>query len=122
MEKDKTSLYLLSIVGIVAVVGIVVLVLNAGYSSTVITTEDLAGQAAKSTRSDRLEPRQKLAIGGHKWGEDTSDTGGETEDSEEASCYHDCAVYCASTYVLDCDYVPSDPGCYPLCARSSGRR
>ena len=47
MEKDKTSLYLLSIVGIVAVVGIVVLVLNAGYNSTVITTEDLAGQVEK---------------------------------------------------------------------------
>lgn len=30
MEKDKTSLYLLSIVGVVAIVGIVVLILNSG--------------------------------------------------------------------------------------------
>ncbi len=39
MEKEKTNLYLLSIVGIVAVVGIVVLTLNAG------TGTDISGQA-----------------------------------------------------------------------------
>ncbi len=44
MDKDKTSLYLLSIVGIVAVVGIVVLVLNAGIGGMYVS-EDLGGQA-----------------------------------------------------------------------------
>lgn len=48
MAKNKTSLYLLSIVGIVAVVGIVVLILGNGNSASVsstYTTEDLSGEA-----------------------------------------------------------------------------
>ncbi len=44
-EKDKSNLYLLSIVGIVAVVGIVVLVLNSG---TVSVNDDLTGQTVAS--------------------------------------------------------------------------
>ncbi len=41
MVKEKTSLYLLSILGIVAVVGIVILLMNT-------STIDLTGQARKA--------------------------------------------------------------------------
>jgi hypothetical protein len=51
MVKEKTSLYLLSIVGIVAVVGIVVLLLNGGQVSTEVNEQvsdgDIAGEAIK---------------------------------------------------------------------------
>ena len=118
MKDDKMQFYLVAIVGIVAAVGILVLLLNAGVVSNE-DSGDLTGQAAKSSGGGKPQPRQKLTNDGHKWGEDTGGTG-ETEDSEEASCYHDCAATCASTYVLSCEYVRGE-GCYAACARSSGR-
>ena len=49
MNNSKTSLYLLSIVGIVAIVGIAVLILNAGSSSVSFSTStNIAGQATAS--------------------------------------------------------------------------
>ena len=50
MVKEKTNLYLLSIVGIVAIVGIVVLVLNSGAGSVSLSTEDLSGEAVGSKK------------------------------------------------------------------------
>lgn len=51
--KDKTSLYLLSIVGIVAIVGIVVFILNTSGSTSFSASANLAGQAtASATCSD----------------------------------------------------------------------
>lgn len=44
-KNEKTNLYLLVIVGIVAVVGIVVLVLNSGIGSTSLSSSDVSGQA-----------------------------------------------------------------------------
>ncbi len=47
-KLEKSNLYLLSIVGIVAVVGIVVLVLNGGGSSSLsLSSDDLSGEALK---------------------------------------------------------------------------
>ena|SRR3989338_77441 len=53
-QEQKTNLYLLAIVGIVAVVGVVVLVLNAG-SGGVYVSDDLSGEAFKSG-STSLKP------------------------------------------------------------------
>lgn len=47
-KEQKTNLYLLAIVGIVAVVGIVVLVLNAGSGTVYVSDEDLSGEAYKT--------------------------------------------------------------------------
>ena len=54
MAKEKTNLYLLSIVGIVAIVGIVVLVLNSGAGSVSLSTEDLSGEAFKVSATKTL--------------------------------------------------------------------
>ncbi len=54
-EKDKSNLYLLSIVGIVAVVGVIVLVLGGGQKAVVLPTEigeeAVVGEALKTTPS-----------------------------------------------------------------------
>ena len=52
MKKEKIKVYLLAIVGIVAVVGIVILVLNA--SSVSFYSEDYVGQASGTCDSDRI--------------------------------------------------------------------
>lgn len=44
-QEQKTNLYLLAIVSIVAVVGVVVLVLNAGSGSVYVSDSDLSGEA-----------------------------------------------------------------------------
>lgn len=48
-KGEKTKLYLLAIVGIVAVVGIVVLILGSGKGTTVSREETLAGQAISTS-------------------------------------------------------------------------
>ncbi len=48
VKSEKTNLYLLSIVGIVAVVGVVVLLLNVGRVPTQVSEEDLVGLATSS--------------------------------------------------------------------------
>ncbi len=52
MEKSKTNLYLVSIVGIVAVVGIVILLLQSSQQTLVWTDEDITGQATSTTCTD----------------------------------------------------------------------
>lgn len=46
---DKTNLYLLAIVGIVAVVGVVMLILNSGTASISLSENDLSGEAISLT-------------------------------------------------------------------------
>ncbi len=49
VKSEKINLYLLSIVGIVAVVGIVILILQSSQQSIVWTEGDIAGEATTST-------------------------------------------------------------------------
>lgn len=74
-EKNRSNLYLLAIVGIVAVVGIVVMILNGGKTSMMVgsssygMTEDLTGQPAvpvvysneyaKKIDKEKIEKKEK---------------------------------------------------------------
>ncbi len=53
-KLEKMNLYLLVTVGIVAVVGIVVLVLNSQRESISINSDDLTGEAFKISSTDRF--------------------------------------------------------------------
>ncbi len=59
MKKEKTSLYLLSIVGIVAIVGIVMLILNnrnvAVSSESILVGEDSTGEAFAVSKPSALK-------------------------------------------------------------------
>ncbi len=83
--KDKTNLYLLSIVGIVALVGIVVFILNNSGSTSFSTSTNLAGQAtASATCSDtdsRLDYTTQGTISGGTW-----KTTGRTYSDKTDSC------------------------------------
>jgi len=61
-KGEKTNLYLLAIVGIVAIVGVVVLILNSGSTSmSTSSSDDLSGQATKVlTTKETLEELRKL--------------------------------------------------------------
>ncbi len=51
MEKDKTCYYLLAIVCIVAIVGVVVLVLNSGTTSLLMSDNYLSGHAISASKT-----------------------------------------------------------------------
>jgi hypothetical protein len=62
MENEKTNLYLLSIVGIVAVVGIVVLVLNTGrLNSFSLGDNDVTGQALSIEELNKIKKSIELS-------------------------------------------------------------
>ena len=119
-KEEKTNLYLLAIVGIVAVVGIVVLILNS-ESASVDVEKDLTGEAYKGGSTKSSVKRQKLSSDSYEFedledsdtGGGGTDTGGVTEKMMQ-ECARDCASYCAGKgqRVSSCEM--SD-GCYIEC-------
>ena len=62
-KGEKTNLYLLSIVSIVAIVGIAVLILNSGAGSVSLSGDDLSGEAIKTGSTSKLSGISALKTG-----------------------------------------------------------
>ncbi len=94
---EKTNLYLLAIVGIVAVVGIVVLN-SSGTGSVSWSSDDLSGQAVKVSNSElkKLKYLEKLEAEFQAIREDL-DTTNEDNPLCPAPCGSTMATWCGQT-------------------------
>lgn len=99
-KGEKTNLYLLAIVGIVAVVGIVVLVLNAGSESVTLSSDDLSGETLKVMNADLLKEYKELK----KLLEKVKVEIPTTVNEEKTACV------CSSSGPGDCYCTPKDCG------------
>ena len=92
----STGLYLVAMVGIVAVIGLVVLVMSSGGSSMSLGTEDITGQAIGG-HSQQLQNMQTVTQG------DLEEFGDELRDE----LYEDFLVSIPDSFMVQYSYSPS---------------
>ncbi len=122
--KDKTGLYLLSIVGIVALVGVVVLILNSTSSSSALSTHDFSGQTINVRSSVAQIVTCTDSDDGQDYKTKGRTSGGSIDDLKKDECIDDYSLteyYCdgktVESNIVQCNtalgLVPDDGYEYP---------
>ena len=104
LKEEKASLYLVAIVGVVAIVGLLVLILNSNKEVSLsndysFSEADLTGQATKKVKINEKKPREKLTDE-----EQTVDDGSSGGSSSSSSCVENEGEDCS---YIDCGITNS---------------